>query len=575
MSKEGLEKTMFLESMGSTDPRFKKLEFHEGMNLLLAEKTDCSESTDSRNGAGKTSMVRLLRYLLGGRRDDWIKSLQNELYGESLWIDIEGKIGTLRVERKINSGEVIVGQSCYGSNEWSKVVGRELLGFATDHEKPTAAQVFSHLVRTNFESAVQTNAYDGEQACGARIGYYLGMNEESLSKAESAASFEKNKKALKKAVKEGAIGGLGPDKAECEAELIVLEKEKAKLESNLGKFKVDESYSLHQQRADSLSKTISELNDRGIVLRRRKRELEDAISDELGDAGLENVSDRVGRLYQEIGILLPETAVKSFKDVVHFHESVSKNRKLFLDSELAAVSEELQANQNQVKELDRERSELLTLLNKSMALEAFMAAQQDLSDLDSRITAMKLRIKDFERLDDMDSSAKLMRVEASNAVRTEMKEREASVRRAMSLFASLGEEIYGDRKARLLFDGNENGILKVTPKIDGDASRGITEVSIFLFDIVCVIVGLENGTLPGFLVHDSQLFDSMDDRQLASCLCIGARLSEEHGFQYIVTLNTDRLLSAEKEGFDRGDYPLSTVLTDRGETGGLFGFRFD
>lgn len=195
------------------------------MNLLLAEKTDCSEATDSRNGAGKTSMVRLLRYLLGGERDGWIKSLQGELEDNSLWIDLSGKAGTLRVERKTTGGDVVVGQSCYGAKEWQKVAGRELLGFSIDHGKPTAPQVFSHLVRTNFESAVRTSAFDGEQVCGARIGYYLGMNEGSLSKAESAAAFEKNKKALKKAVKEGAIGGLGPDKAECEAELIVLEKE--------------------------------------------------------------------------------------------------------------------------------------------------------------------------------------------------------------------------------------------------------------------------------------------------------------------------------------------------------------
>ena len=566
---------MFLESMGSTDPRFKKLEFHDGMNLLLAEKTDCSEATDSRNGAGKTSMVRLLRYLLGGERDGWIKSLQGELEDNSLWIDLSGKAGTLRVERKTTGGDVVVGQSCYGAKEWQKVAGRELLGFSIDHGKPTAPQVFSHLVRTNFESAVRTSAFDGEQVCGARIGYYLGMNEGSLSKAESAAAFEKNKKALKKAVKEGAIGGLGPDKAECKAELIILEKERSELETSLGKFKVDESYSLHQRRADELSKTIAKLNDRGIALRRRKRELKEAISDELGEVEPMDISGRVERLYREAGILLPETTLKSFEDVVLFHESVSKNRKLFLDNELAKVSEELRTNLEQVKELDAERSELLSLLNKSIALEAFMAAQQDLSAMGSRIAAIKLRIEDFERLDGMDSSAKLLRVEASNAVRAEIKEREAPIRRAMTLFASLGAEIYSDRKARLLFEGTDKGVLKVTPKIDGDASRGINEVSIFLFDIVCVIVGLENGTLPGFLVHDSQLFDSMDDRQLASCLCIGARLSEEYGFQYIVTLNTDRLLAAEKEGFDRAGYPLSTVLTDRGETGGLFGFRFD
>ena len=67
----------------------------------------------------------------------------------------------------------------------------------------------------------------------------------------------------------------------------------------------------------------------------------------------------------------------------------------------------------------------------------------------------------------------------------------------------------------------------------------------------------------------------MDDRQLASCLNIGARLAEKYEFQYIVTLNTDRLEAAEKIGFDRSDYPIPVSLTDNGESGGLFGFRFN
>ena len=79
---------------------------------------------------------------------------------------------------------------------------------------------------------------------------------------------------------------------------------------------------------------------------------------------------------------------------------------------------------------------------------------------------------------------------------------------------------------------------------------------------------------PRILVHDSLLFDSMDDRQVASCLNIGARMADKYGFQYIVTLNSDRLAAAEAEGFERRDYVIEPVLTDADASGGLFGFRF-
>ena len=66
---------MRLESLGSDDARFKRLDFHDGLNLVLADKTTDSDSTNSRNGAGKSSIARLLRYLLGGNTTPWIKAL--------------------------------------------------------------------------------------------------------------------------------------------------------------------------------------------------------------------------------------------------------------------------------------------------------------------------------------------------------------------------------------------------------------------------------------------------------------------------------------------------------------------
>jgi uncharacterized protein YydD (DUF2326 family) len=78
------------------------------------------------------------------------------------------------------------------------------------------------------------------------------------------------------------------------------------------------------------------------------------------------------------------------------------------------------------------------------------------------------------------------------------------------------------------------------------------------------------------LIHDSHLFDGVDERQIAKALQLGAERAEAAGFQYIVTMNSDIL---PREGFSRGfnihDYVLETKLTDATDTGGLFGLRFE
>lgn len=86
----------------------------------------------------------------------------------------------------------------------------------------------------------------------------------------------------------------------------------------------------------------------------------------------------------------------------------------------------------------------------------------------------------------------------------------------------------------------------------------------------------KRGLGPGFLIHDSHLFDGMDSRQIGSALRIGAETSDEYGFQYIVTLNSDTLeLPDVHKSFDPTPHIISVHLTDATETGGLFGLRFD
>lgn len=565
---------MHLDCLGSDDPRFKRLEFHSGFNLILADKTEDSGATDSRNGAGKTSIIRLLRYLLGGKATPWINNLKEYTEGEFYAKFITGN-KPIEVKRALGSNEIICNNSTLDTKSYQYQIGIELFGFNHKHVKPTVAQVYSHLIREDFSDPIKIHPSESHQVSGARIGYYLGISEKALEKAAVASSFESNKKALNKAVKDGIIGGLGPNKAECKSDLASLEQRRDRLANRLTSFQIDEHYLGHQSRADKLSQKIVQLNDTGISLRSRLNALEAATKQDFTTLDNALVSSRIERLYKETGAVLPNCVLKSFQDVMEFHKSVTRNRKLFLEEELHNVQEELRDNDKLVQKLDEERAEILELLSTSMALEAYTKAQEDLTDLDAQIAKLKLRIEDYERLEDMDSSLKRMRLDAIESVKTELKDNDDAINEITSLFVSICEEIYSDRKARLLFEVTNKGVLKVEPKIDGDDSKGIKEVSIFAFDLACVIIGSEGGYIPGFLIHDSHLFDAMNDRQLCSCLNIGARLSDEYGLQYIVLLNTDRLEAVELIGFDRANYPIETILTDKGDHSGLFGFRFN
>ena len=119
----------------------------------------------------------------------------------------------------------------------------------------------------------------------------------------------------------------------------------------------------------------------------------------------------------------------------------------------------------------------------------------------------------------------------------------------------------------------------MTPGINGPAfdvkihavkSKGIGNMQIFCFDQMLARLCSARKTGPGFLIHDSHLFDGVDERQVGKALQVGSQIAESIGWQYIVTLNSDVLPGA----FTVSESILPNRLTDATESGGLFGVRF-
>ena len=148
---------MHLDFLGSDDPRFKKLEFHSGFNLILADKTEGSGTTNSRNGAGKTSIIRLLRYLLGGKSSAWINNLKEYTEGE-FYAKFIADNKPIEVKRALGSNEIICNNSSLDTKSFQKQIGIELFGFNPKHVKPTVGQVYGHLIRDDFSDPIKIHS---------------------------------------------------------------------------------------------------------------------------------------------------------------------------------------------------------------------------------------------------------------------------------------------------------------------------------------------------------------------------------------------------------------------------------
>jgi len=572
---------MFLHEIRSSDSRFKTLVFHAGLNLLVAERTERSDQGDSRNGTGKSSFVRILRYLLGGNLPAGLKSSALADHRFSMEISIAGG-PSVNVSRFISpTTRIQLRRSAVSPpeemhiDEWRAEVAMDAFDLNESVVRPTLGQLWGQLIRTEFASPVKTYSTETDWEAGARLGYFFGLDPTILSRGGLVVRLEKQRKILKSAIKEGAVSFLALDEPGIRSQLAKARIQRDRTRAQLADFRVDDQYLDHQNRADAITARIRDLNDISLSLERRAREIREVARVETPAANNAS-SDTLVKLYAEIGVTLPDAIAQQFDAVAAFHESVVANRFRYLAEELQRADEELQSIAAERTLLDAERAELLRLLRESVALETFLQAQADLAKLEADVADLERRLESAEAVNDIDTTVKIETESAKASVRNELLEQGGKLDIPIALFSELGAEIYRDHTAKLLVSVGAKAAFKVEPRIDGDASDGIKGVATFLLDIVTVVTGIQQGRAPGLLVHDSHLFDAVDHRQVASCLNIGARLAEQYGFQYIVTMNSDFLASVESEAaFESAPYSIKTKLKDDDEQGGLFGFRFD
>ena len=280
-------------------------------------------------------------------------------------------------------------------------------------------------------------------------------------------------------------------------------------------------------------------------------------------------------LYAEVGIVLPNAVMKRFEAVEAFHRSVIRNRREYLRAEATATATRIEARNAELAKLDARRAELMTLLRSAGALEHYTALQSELSKVEALVASLVQKESTAEAIETGSLRLTVDRAELLERLHRDHSEQESAIRRAVVAFRDISKRLYEDE---------HEGVLAIEPTDDGprfeahipsDKSHGVNKMRIFCFDMTLMLVSIQQGRSPRFLVHDSHLFDGVDERQIGRAFAIGAALAEQHGFQYIVTMNSDDLPSTFPRGFDLERHVLPARLTDATEDGGLFGFRFD
>lgn len=214
----------------------------------------------------------------------------------------------------------------------------------------------------------------------------------------------------------------------------------------------------------------------------------------------------------------------------------------------------------------------MSTLQTHGALDQFSHLQGEAGRLEASVESLRQRFEAAEQLEGTKNELGIERNRLTLRLRRDFSEQKSRLSEAILAFEVTSKRLY-ESAGSMTVDETSNGPEFQFP-MQGSRSKGIRNMQIFCFDMMLMRLCANRGVGPGFLIHDSHLFDGVDGRQLISALKVGAETATELGFQYIVTINEDDAFKEAIAGFNLYDHVLPTVLTDSKEDGGLFGFRF-
>ncbi|PTT99799.1 DUF2326 domain-containing protein, partial [Pseudomonas sp. HMWF031] len=397
--------------------------------------------------------------------------------------------------------------------------------------------------------------------------FLLGLDWQIARDWQAVRDREKTLEELRKAAGAGAFGSIIGKAADLRTQLTLQEARLKKLHAEIGMFQVLPEYRELEVESSSLTRQLNDLANANTIDFTAIRDLEGALASEI-PPHLEDLQ----AVYEEAGVVLPGLVKRRYEDVKSFHESVVRNRKDYLSSELEAAKLRIELRDGKKAQLDRRRGEILGILRSHGALEQFLKLQGELGRLESEVESLRQRFEAAEQLEGTRNELEIERNRLTIRLRRDFTEQKDRVAEAIVAFEETSQRLY-ESAGSMTIDETSNGPVLKFP-MQGQRSKGIKNMQIFCFDMMLMRLCAKRQIGPGFLVHDSHLFDGVDGRQVISALRLGAEISSELGFQYIVTMNEDDAFKEVIDGFDLNDYVIPTRLTDATEDGGLFGIRF-
>ena len=382
---------MFLKNLTIQNENdvIRRIFFHKGINLIVDE-TKSDDKIESGNSVGKTTVLRLIDFCLGGDGkniytdsefgktntkvesflkennniiklvlvDDINRARSKEITIEKNFLNRKNKIQKINDEKK-------------SKHEFEEELKK--LIFKTNSKLPSFKQLKSKNIRDEKNKLVQTirvlNPFTKDVEYEILHLFWLGVDVDlSKDKLVRAKKLEEN---LQNRLRRNS------NLSQIEQSLIIFNKEIEKLNKKRDNFNLNKEHESDLQKLNSAKSEINVVSSRLSHLEMRVELIEESKKDLEGN--IANVDAReIKTLYEKAKTLIPSIQ-KTFEDTLEFHNEMISQKLKFITEDLPQIHREISKERSVLKLLLEEEKRLLNKLRQSDFVEGLEGIVSELS----------------------------------------------------------------------------------------------------------------------------------------------------------------------------------------------------
>lgn len=547
---------MYLKEMtiSSKSKIIRRIPFRYGLNLIVDE-TNIVKDVSTGNSVGKTTVLALIDYCLGGKADTIYKDPETKkelTYVKEFLINKEIVISlTLKDYLDIpDSKEIVIKRNFlkrdkkimsinginypkHGGREFIKTLSNRIFG-ERESEKPTFRQIIAHNVRYKDREIENTlrflNSYTTLFEYETLFLFMLGLPVSDRAQLNKKIKIEKEyKKRLER----------DHSSTEIKFQIAIVERDKSDLEKRKSNLNINENYEQELNELKQVKLIISTISSKITELNLRKQlitETKEELNKDFSNLDINELREIYSTAKSNI------TGIQTtFEMMVQYHNKMILEKIRFITQDLPKLNKDLQIYNTQLKELLIREKELAQGISNSDTF-------KDLENIVSDLTNQYQRLGELQTLLEQINNAEDVILKLKNEIKlldegifsTEFEDK--LTKRLMNfnrIFADVSKQLYGE-KYGITYEKRKDDKTKQKfyyfESFNANTSSGKKQGEILCFDIAYILYAREK-KIPklDFLLNDKK--ELMHGNQLRKV----SDFAETNKIQLVFSILKDKL----------------------------------